>query len=59
MNILTYFFENNQRATWDNTGNQNILAIYDYWLVNSSYVINHLDIINIYYINIYQFGLFQ
>ena len=37
--IITYFFENNQRATWDNTGNQNILAIYDYWLVNSSHII--------------------
>ena len=37
--IITYFLETNRKATWENNGNQNILAIFDYWLQNSSQVI--------------------
>ena len=36
--IMTYYLENNQRTTWDNTGNKNILAIFDYWLENSGHI---------------------
>lgn len=34
--IVTYFLENNRREFWETNENNNILAIYDYWLQNSS-----------------------
>ena len=37
--INTYFFETNRKATWENNGNKNILAIFDYWLQNDSQII--------------------
>ena len=37
--INTYFFETNRKATWENNGNKNILAIFDYWLLNESQII--------------------
>ena len=37
--INTYFFETNRKSTWENNGNKNILAIFDYWLQNDSQII--------------------
>ena len=34
--IITYFLESNIREYWDDDSNKNILAIFDYWLQNSS-----------------------
>ena len=37
--INTIYFETNRKATWENNGNKNILAIFDYWLQNDSQII--------------------
>ena len=37
--VITYIFEDNRREYWENNGNKNILAIFDYWLQNSSQII--------------------
>ena len=37
--IITYLFDDNRKATFNNNINRNHLAIFDYWLVNSCQVI--------------------
>lgn len=37
--IITYMFDDNRKTTWENSSNQNFLAIFDYWLVNSCQII--------------------
>ena len=37
--IITYMFDDNRKTTWENSSNNNFLAIFDYWLVNSCQII--------------------
>ena len=37
--LITYYMETDRKSTWENNGNKNILAIFDYWLQNSSQII--------------------
>ena len=37
--IITYTFDDNRKATWENKDNKKILSIFDYWIQNSGQVL--------------------